>query len=426
MGRRCIAINQHAQILFEYLKNIIYNPDNAHLDITQLPPDFHDLGMGMQFFCNNVIEMQKTALALSKGDLNIEVPSRDNELASPLKSLHASLKHLTWQTQRIAEGDYSQRVHFMGAFSEAFNTMIQQLADRRQKLENTITQIQAKSSSLEQGNHLLAALMQYVPQQIIVVDCNTGKILLTNHSAAEEIAADAQYVNFFIQSMASNDANFCGQKVEIVWDKTDRQRFFEVTRYQMEWGNAHADIFVIDDVTRSKADFEKLIKDAYYDSLTQLYNRAYGMSVLEGWLQENRKLVLVFADLDSLKYVNDAFGHREGDFYIINAGKHLQTFADDAVVCRLGGDEFMLIALDYDYKQAEAKMAGIFDNLSKDSFLSDKAYSYSISYGIVAVDVDNQRTLSEILSLADDNMYLNKRMRKKARAKAKLKEMPHV
>ena len=378
--------------------------------------------MGLNYYCNAVIEMQKVAQALSKGDLNIELPSRDNELASPLKALHASLKHLTWQAQRIAEGDYSQRVHFMGDFSVAFNTMVEQLADRQQKLEDTIAQIQSKSASLEQGNLLFATLMQYVPQRIIVIDHNDGKILLTNQSAENEIAADIDFIKDITLAMPSNDADRHGQLTEITWEKNNQQRFFEVACYHMEWNGSNAEIFVINDITRTKADLEELEKYAFYDNLTQLYNRAYGIKVLDNWLQEKRKFALVFADLDSLKYVNDVFGHREGDFYIINAAKHLKLFANDAVVCRLGGDEFMIIVSDFEYKETEAKMEKIYDNLANDPFLADKVYSYSISYGIVAVDVDNKSTSSEILNLADDNMYLNKRMRKKARANAKLKE----
>ncbi|MCL2363106.1 MAG: diguanylate cyclase [Defluviitaleaceae bacterium] len=413
-------------MLLEYLSGVIYNSNKTHLNISALPQELQEFGTGLQYFCNAVIEMQKAAQALSKGDLTVTLPSRDNELASPLKSLHASLKHLTWQAQRIAEGDYSQRVHFMGDFSHAFNTMVEQLADRRQKLEDTITQMKSKSASLEQGNLLFASLMQYVPQQIVVIDRNSGKVLLTNPSAENEIAADANYINYFAQSMATDDAERYGRVTEIVWEKADRQRFFEAACYYAQWNGSDAEIYVINDITQSKSDLEKLEKFAFYDSLTQLYNRAYGMILLENWLREKRKFVLVFADLDSLKYVNDAFGHHEGDLYIINAGKYLQTFSNDAIVCRLGGDEFMLVALDHDNSEAETKMEQIYTNLSQVPILEGKTYSYSISYGIVAVDVDDTRTTSEILSLADDNMYLNKRMKKKIRAKARKKEKPHV
>ncbi len=55
-------------------------------------------------------------------------------MAGALKTLHASLRHLTWQTQRVAAGDFSQRVDFMGDFSEAFNSMVIALDEARTEL----------------------------------------------------------------------------------------------------------------------------------------------------------------------------------------------------------------------------------------------------------------------------------------------------
>ena len=121
-----------AEALFNYLRDVIYNPSNANLDIEALPQDFQDLGNGLRYFAECVMETKALALALSKGDLNGKIPSPGNELASPLKSLHASLRHLTWQTQQVARGDYQQRVKFMGDFATAFNSMAQQLEERKQ------------------------------------------------------------------------------------------------------------------------------------------------------------------------------------------------------------------------------------------------------------------------------------------------------
>jgi len=141
------------------------------------------------------------------------------------------------------------------------------------------------------------------------------------------------------------------------------------------------------------------------------------MLVLNKWLQEKRQFSLIFADLDSLKYINDQFGHNEGDAYIINAAKHLRTFSPDAVVCRIGGDEFMLLISDMRFDQAQAIMSHIYTDFKNDEYLTDKEYVYSISFGIVAVDSDNTRSASEILSSADERMYEDKRMHKRDRLK---------
>jgi signal transduction histidine kinase/CheY-like chemotaxis protein len=66
---------------------------------------------------------------LSRGDLSFEAPRGKLLILQSLKSLQASLRHLTWATQQIATGDFSHEVDFMGDFSAAFNSMTQQLKD---------------------------------------------------------------------------------------------------------------------------------------------------------------------------------------------------------------------------------------------------------------------------------------------------------
>ena len=124
-------MNTAAGQLFDYLRDIIYDPSRAALDPETLPEDFRDLGEGLLYLSECISETRKFANALAKGDLDDIKISAGNEIAAPLKSLHASLRHLTWQTQQVADGDYQQHVDFMGNFSTAFNTMVKQLESRR-------------------------------------------------------------------------------------------------------------------------------------------------------------------------------------------------------------------------------------------------------------------------------------------------------
>ena len=124
-----------AGVLFDYLRDVIYGPAEATLEVEALPDEFKDFGKGLIFLGHCLSEAKALAQALSKGDLNSEPPRPYNEIAAPLKSLHASLRHLTWQAQQIAKGDFRQRVDFMGDFSDAFNAMAHQL-EERQKIES--------------------------------------------------------------------------------------------------------------------------------------------------------------------------------------------------------------------------------------------------------------------------------------------------
>ena len=126
---------KNCEILFEYLRDIIYDSENAKLDLEQLDEPFWKLGKGLQYLDKAVKEVKHYSAEISKGNLSIEAPGRDNFLCENLKNIHANLNHLTWQAKQVAKGDYSQSVSYLGEFSEAFNTMTKQLKEREQYLK---------------------------------------------------------------------------------------------------------------------------------------------------------------------------------------------------------------------------------------------------------------------------------------------------
>lgn len=80
--------------------------------------------------------------SISDGNLNFEFPS-DDPILEPIKKLQSKLKHLIWQTQQIAAGDYEQTIDFIGDFSYSFNQLIQSLKSKRE-LEQEIDERQKK------------------------------------------------------------------------------------------------------------------------------------------------------------------------------------------------------------------------------------------------------------------------------------------
>ncbi|AFM26203.1 SpoIIE family protein phosphatase [Desulfomonile tiedjei] len=99
--------------------------------------------------------------SLSKGLLEIEPPRR-NFLISPFKRLHASLRHLTWQTKQVAMGDLSQRVDFLGGFSDAFNSMIDSL---REKREIELSLVQANTEIMDSLRYARTIQTAFLPNQ---------------------------------------------------------------------------------------------------------------------------------------------------------------------------------------------------------------------------------------------------------------------
>ena len=105
-----------------------------------LPKDYpeNEVRQVVEYANRFVAEYQTLAgamSALSRGDLDLNVPAGKMHVLQSFKNLHANLRHLTWKTQQIAEGDLSQHIDFMGDFSKAFNSMTRQLREAFAKIE---------------------------------------------------------------------------------------------------------------------------------------------------------------------------------------------------------------------------------------------------------------------------------------------------
>lgn len=95
-------------------------------DIPAVPPEELLAIEGFEILYATLQEVRNALMATTSGDLNYPIRKK-GYVPGAIKGLQASLRHLTWQTKAIASGDFSQRVDFMGEFSEAFNSMVQQL-----------------------------------------------------------------------------------------------------------------------------------------------------------------------------------------------------------------------------------------------------------------------------------------------------------
>ena len=77
------------------------------------------------------IEASDFIIGLSEGNLDVTAP-KGNRLVDPFKELQANLRHLVWQTNQIAQGDYSQQIDFLGDFSTSFNSLVVALNEKKQ------------------------------------------------------------------------------------------------------------------------------------------------------------------------------------------------------------------------------------------------------------------------------------------------------
>jgi two-component system, cell cycle response regulator len=148
------------------------------------------------------------------------------------------------------------------------------------------------------------------------------------------------------------------------------------------------------------------------DELTALHNRRGFISLAEQRLKltwrQNLRSTLIFIDVDNLKYINDNFGHREGDYALQQiAGLLRECFRDSDLIGRLGGDEFCVLLSDSAEatdSQVRKRLSGLID---KNNVRSGRCYALSVSLGIV--EVGGPYELEQQIGRADALMYEHKR-----------------
>ena len=153
---------------------------------------------------------------------------------------------------------------------------------------------------------------------------------------------------------------------------------------------------------------------ATMDIATGVFNRGKGIDYLDKLIltsKKNRKIFsIIFTDINGLKKVNDTLGHAEGDELILMTTKLMaKSIGDKGIICRLGGDEFLIILPNFDVKNAQEIWAYTqeqFDNFNK---VMNKPYMISVSYGFAQFDQDTQITSEELIAIADRKMYEDKR-----------------
>lgn len=150
------------------------------------------------------------------------------------------------------------------------------------------------------------------------------------------------------------------------------------------------------------------------DSLTGIYNRngfkRGSQAIFEACIAERRTVMVMFADMDGLKMINDNYGHKAGDHAIRSIAAVLQeSCTNGEIACRFGGDEFFIFGADYNEEKAVALRDRIQKRLDICNRNAGRPYSLSVSMGACITVPPKDSSIFQLITIADNKMYEEKK-----------------
>lgn len=165
---------------------------------------------------------------------------------------------------------------------------------------------------------------------------------------------------------------------------------------------------------------EELNRLYVIDPLCEIYNRNGFINLADEMFRESirkhESVILSFIDMDGLKFINDNYGHNEGDFAIRQLAEIVKLCAGThGIGARIGGDEFVIFAKDADQDAADALAEKFNSAVAECNERLQKPYTFSASIGSIVTVAGENDTLYSIIQRADDKMYEIKKRKKNSR-----------
>ena len=175
-------------------------------------------------------------------------------------------------------------------------------------------------------------------------------------------------------------------------------------------GSVMGTVGLAHDITEARRNQELIIKNANTDFLTELYNRRYFYSYMK--VHDREPMSVLFIDLDHFKQINDKLGHDVGDIVLITVADLLREVFPEQMIARMGGDEFVVVALGEISIEDIQKKVDTFLKKLKETYQGKEVLSIvSASIGI-SQSTGADKSAEMLMKESDAAMYEIKRKRK--------------
>jgi diguanylate cyclase (GGDEF)-like protein/PAS domain S-box-containing protein len=297
------------------------------------------------------------------------------------------------------------------------------LIEERKTTDGGTIGLRVDITDLRQSEEAFRLLFERNPVAMLVYDLESGCIRAANASAADHFgyvieeleglpaaALFAEADRGRAMAMLSVDSNGTDCEWQVQHRNGSVSEAVISTRLSQLEGYA-ATIVSVFDITERRRIEQRMAHMARHDELTGLANRSHCREHLRHLLQNaavNETVTLALVDLDHFKAVNDTYGHHFGDALLTDAARRMQELVPaDALLCRIGGDEFAVIFRNSSRTQAEIVSRSIITTLSQPFHVHGNVLHIGATIGFATSPYDSTDP-ETLLRYADLALYAAK------------------
>ncbi|HUA79982.1 MAG TPA: EAL domain-containing protein, partial [Dyella sp.] len=289
--------------------------------------------------------------------------------------------------------------------------------------------------TMEQERRIAAEALASVAEGVIIADAErrvttvnaahtriTGYTLpYLQHHRFDELRrmADGSALPASVWDMVAEGGNWVGEVQSWRSDGSSYPELLSISAIRNAEGVVQHYVAVITDITRSKADRQRLEYMVAHDPLTGLANRSefqrHCAHAIEAAARMNGAAAVLFVDLDAFKAVNDSYSHAIGDRLLVKVAQRIRReLGENDVASRIGGDEFTVLLGGLRTREQAAQFASrLLLSLSEPMLIGDYEIVMSASIGIAGYPLDGSDPVT-LIANADAAMYAAKTQERNA------------
>jgi diguanylate cyclase (GGDEF)-like protein/PAS domain S-box-containing protein len=293
-----------------------------------------------------------------------------------------------------------------------------------------ITKHKQAARELEDMQEKYRSLVESIDDSIYLIDKQYRYLFINEKHMIRMGFSDHAYLGQeFGIFHTPDETNWLIEKADIVFNtgksvhhehkskRDDRYFLFSMNPVRKADGTIYAVTIVSKDITDYKRMEEEFRTLSLIDELTGLYNRRGFFTLIEQLLKQAKRMkkgiLMLYADIDNMKNINDVFGHKEGDTALIEIANILKTnYRESDIIARIGGDEFIVIPVGTIGDDIEKITERLEKRLEVYNSEIKHKYKLSLSMGIAFYDPEHPCSVEELLNQGDKQMYKHKQAKK--------------